>query len=169
MTTARGAEGLERATKPGELLPAPSASAASCRPPCGQSCTPVQLAHASGLDKPIPPVGPNVYFSGAITYEASHSYFGRASKSGGSSAPLAQSLQRPPGFLSSGTSAYAVVRYPGNSGLGHLNELTPDGRIIPVPGIDGSLSLTAVDSMNLYSVDIGGRSVWSTPLIGGGT
>jgi len=168
-TTARSADGLELATNPGEVLPAPSAFAPSCTPLCSGSCTPVQLAQASGLDKPILPVGENVYFSGAITYEASYSFFGRASKQGGSSALLAQGLQRPPTFLSNGTSAYAVVRSPGNSGLGYLNELKPDGSITPVSGIDGSrsISITAVDATNLYSLALGDNSVWSTPLTGG--
>ena len=53
-----------------------------------------------------------------------------------------QGLQRPPTFLSNATSAYAVVRYPGSSRLGHLNEIKPEGSITPVPGIDGSRSLS---------------------------
>ncbi|WNG17289.1 hypothetical protein [Cystobacter fuscus] len=158
-TTARGEDRLELATN----------SASSCTPLCGGSCTPVQLAQASGLDKPILPVGKDVYFAGAITYEASYSYFGRVSKQGGSRVLLAQNLLRPPTFLSNGSSAYAVVRYPDNSGLGHLNELKPDGSITPVPGIDGSRSLTiaAVDATNLYALNLFDDTVWSTPLTGG--
>ncbi|MDC0707950.1 hypothetical protein POL68_05655 [Stigmatella sp. ncwal1] len=168
-TTARGADGLELATNSGEVLPAPSASASSCTPLCSGSCTPVQLAQASGLDQPILPFGENVYFSGAITYEASYSFFGRASKRGGSSLLLEQNLQRPPVFFSNETSAYAVVRYPKSPAFSYLNEIGPDGRITPVPGIDNSrsLSITAVDSTNLYSLTLGDRSVWSAPLTGG--
>ncbi|EPX56521.1 hypothetical protein D187_007863 [Cystobacter fuscus DSM 2262] len=169
-TTARGEDRLELATNPADVLPAPSASAVSCTPLCGGSCTPVQLAQATGLDKPILPVGNDVYFAGAITYEASYSYFGRVSKQGGSRVLLAQNLLRPPTFLSNATSAYAVVRYPGNSGLGHLNEINPDGSITPVPGIDGSrsLTLTAVDATKLYALSLGDGSVWSTSLSSGG-
>ncbi|QRK12107.1 hypothetical protein JQX13_19930 [Archangium violaceum] len=168
ISTARGADGLELAANPGEVLPAPSA-AASCTPLCGGSCAPVQLAQTSGLAQPILPFGTSVYFSGAITYEASYSYFGRASKQGDSSVLLAERLQLPPTSLSNGTSAYAVVRYPGNSGLGHLNEFKPDGSITSVPGIDGSrsLSITAVDATKLYALERGDESVWSTPLKGG--
>ncbi|WP_143177927.1 hypothetical protein [Cystobacter ferrugineus] len=154
-TTARGEDRLELVS--------------SCTPLCSGSCTPVQLAQVSGLDKPILPVGNDVYFAGAITYEASYSYFGRVSRQGGSSVLLAQNLQRPPTLLSNGTSAYAVVPYPRNSGLGHLNEIKPDGSITPVPGVDGSrsVSITAVDATKLYALDLSNETVWSTPLTGG--
>lgn len=166
-----GAEGAESAS-PSELTTARDTAqlertAASCTPLCSGSCSPVQIADVYGLDQPILPVGEHVYFSGAYNYEASYSFFGRASKSGGSSGLIAQNLQRPPQFLSNGTSAYAIFRSPGNSGYGYLNELRNDGSITPVPGIDGSLflSTTAIDSTRLYTID--GNRVWATPLAGG--
>ncbi|SEU38099.1 hypothetical protein SAMN05443639_12587 [Stigmatella erecta] len=169
LTAARGAEEGGLTASPGDVLPAPSASASSCTPLCGERCTPVLLAQASGLDQPILPFGKYVFFSGAITYEASYSYFGRAYKPGTSSTLLAQNMQRPPVFLSNGTSAYAVVRYPGGTAFSHLNELGDDGSVTPVPGIDGSrsLSITAVDATRLYALDLSDESVWSTPLTGG--
>ena len=162
-------DGPALATNLGEVLPAPSPSASSCTPLCGGNCTPVQLAQASGLDQPILPFGQNVYFSGAITYEASYSFANRVSKQGGSSVQLAQRLQRPPTFLSNGTSAYAIVRYPGNSGLGHLNQIGPLGNLTPVSGIDSSRSLgiIAVDATKLYALELRDESLWSTPLTGG--
>jgi hypothetical protein len=146
-----------------------SASASSCTPLCGGHCTPVLLGQASGLDKPILPFGKYVFFSGAITYEASYSFFGRAYKLGTSSLLLAQNMQRPAEFLSNGTSAYALLRYPGSTAFSHLNQLGEDGSVTPVPGIDGSrsISITAVDATHLYALDLGDESVWSTPLTGG--
>ncbi|MET0406705.1 MAG: hypothetical protein ABW123_30075 [Cystobacter sp.] len=165
-----GAEGGESSDLPttarGE---AQQGLTASCTPLCNGSCTKVQLAQSSGLDQPILPVGKDVYFSGAITYEASYSYFGRASKQGGTGTVLAQNLLRPPTFHSNGTSAYALFRSPGSSGYGYLNELKQDGTLTPVQAFDSSrsASIATVDATKLYALETRDETVWSMPLTGG--
>jgi hypothetical protein len=156
-TTARGEDGLARKTNP------------NCSPLCAGDCTPVLIGQKSGLDRPIVAVGPHVYFSGALTYEAPYSFFGRASKQDGSLSLLAQNINRPPSFVSNGTSAYVIVDS-NNAGFAPLSELRPDGSITPVPNIDGRpdvFTIYAVDASRFYGWSSHDNSVWSAPTTGG--